>query len=457
MTGILNAAEKEEININVILSPAWLNSSPNCCLDIYNEYKNRNNIKGWLVKDEPQYWEWGDVFAGGEHIWNQLTMGYGLLSSLDCDRLVMFNLCALDYEKNDEGKWDVNLGEGTKQQRKNLMGSCENYAEYLDVMQKLFDPKIWSYDVYPISYLNSNYAKVLAPATSYNTKIEYKRFYKYLSIFSRKAKDTKHPFWSFGMTAAHVWHDENGNVTSGFPAPAEGMLKFEILSALAYGAQGIVYYQFSKSESIKTNGQIISHYEYGDAPLTWNQDESNDADKGFVKTQVFEVVKKVNTLVKFWKTYFLGCKVLTCVHAKRSFTGTSPVTHLACIKNISISGKESVEKQRDGVLLSWFQNSVVLSETTEPITRNYIAIVNHDPFNPQKVTMHMDTAAGAQRILAPSQAIVPTTGKDMKLNNTTGYPIGPVLTDIVFTLEPGGMEMIYWDNEVDYDIPGYSD
>ena len=447
MDGIVNAASDSAINLNVILSPAWLYMSPNCCLNIYNRYKTKDIIKAWFVKDEPLYWEWGDVFAGGDHIWNQLTMGYGLLSSIDPDRLVMFNLCALDYVRDANGNDDLDKSEGSQEMRKNLMGSCESYAEYLDVLQKLFDPKVWCYDVYPISYLNADYAKIFAYPVKANTQVEYMRFYKYLSIFSRKAAETGHPFWAFGMTQAHVSHNETGNVTSGFPAPTEGMLKFEVLSALAYGAQGIVYYAFGKIESRKTNGQIIDAFEYGEAPLTWNKNDENNDDKGFTTTPVYDVVKSVNRLVNFWKDYFLGCRVLTCVHVKTSYSDKPTVTKLACVTNITVDG--------DGVLLSWFQNSVKPVGAAEAFTRNYIAIVNHDPFNSQNVTLQTNPVDNVKLIMTPASSL----DEEPKLKFNAGIEggISKPTKEMWFLLEPGDMRVIYWDSETPYGVPEYGD
>lgn len=434
MNGMINASS--QLGIDVILQPSWLYLSPCCALSVYKRYKDNPTVVGWNIKDEPLYWEWGDYAAGGDHIWNQLTMNYGIFRSIDPGRLTFFNLCALEEPKNGEDP------EGTPSQIKNVLGSFNDYTDYLNCLQDLFAPSVWCYDVYPFKFNDSVTENAIG--TNDNTYIEYTRFFKYLKYFHNQSAQTGSPFWAFGESQGYIYYNQ-GSPSNGIPAPSAGMLRFEVLNALAFGAQGIIYWRFGQCLT-SNNGTPITGSLYGDAPLKWTSSNVGNENNGFEKTDVWTAVRKANNSINFWKDIFMGCKVLAYGHAGKTFSDQPLLTNLGCILQIATEAA--------GVLLSWFVNDIEIEDEEDPIRRNFIAIVNHDPFHTQRISVRLDPAAHAQFILTMSDEDSTAVTAMQSQKKVIGGEIGPANPAVVTKiLGPGDMEVVYWDVEIDYDIP----
>lgn len=151
-----------------------------------------------------------------------------MTSSIDRTRLSIFNLAV-----SEEKKW---IG------RYYIDGNDNNggYYPYLENLQTLYKPFIWSYDFYPIL------SKLVNNSPTNELDIKYNSFYKYLKFFSRISRKYNSKFWAYAMCMEHYQLKDNDkiNIEHYRPAPSKGELRFEIFNALAFGAQGIVYYQF---------------------------------------------------------------------------------------------------------------------------------------------------------------------------------------------------------------------
>lgn len=114
------------------------------CYNPLCDYIKNEDVVAWFSYDEPAPYQWGDAFySQGKDIrstidkyWNQLTLAYGITSSLDLNRISMFNLAA---ESNSS--WAGSFGIPDAEYRKATMTEKLKAARaYLDNLQTLFNP-----------------------------------------------------------------------------------------------------------------------------------------------------------------------------------------------------------------------------------------------------------------------------------------------------------------------------
>lgn len=425
--------------LKVIVGSGFLYNSPNCCMNALRRFMQNPKAVAYQIKDEPKPESWGDVFNSDYNVctnFNQLTLGYGMTSSIDPNKLTLFNLAA----------------EATKEWIGSFAENTSGYSAYLDNLQKLFNPRIWSYDLYPIN------AVTVDEHPTGEIIIEYSKFYRYLNLFSKHCKKNDSKFWAYAMCMEHKIYNEKGSLDGYKPAPTTGELRFEVFNALAFGAQGIVYYQYGIGNHKTQNvGQVdvMAPVSFEIGPLYEGDDEHYIINLN--KSDIWYRVKQVNAELAFWSPYFLGAKVLSYRHwGNHPPYGGIPllVGSFGCISRISCFDSNGIElptipAETTGVFVSWFENT-----NPQGQKRNYIAIVNEDPINQQRIRVHVDPYAYSQIVNVPSQIsrsqseyiFANNTGKD---TNNTSVP--DLYVD--FILKPGDMRLIYWDTERNYPIP----
>ena len=158
-------------------------------------------IGGWRLSDEPKEVD----FAG-------LQKWYDNICAADPDHMCYVNMVG---------------PEGGKR----FFGDCPDYVAFLSKFQEMFHPSVWSYDLYPI------YEK------GGRLYVNYDQFYESLEIFSHISEVTRRPFWAYCQSMAFT----NGTITK--PAANLGYLSFEAMSALGYGAKGLVYWTYCLRKS----------------------------------------------------------------------------------------------------------------------------------------------------------------------------------------------------------------
>lgn len=292
------------------------------------------------------------------------------------------------------------------------IGSCKDYNEFLDLVQNKLRPPVWCYDFYPIySYLNTHNPIQTDSGVylneTYNRKCRLQDFYKYLEIFRNRSKQSERPFWTFCGTQQHANLNGLGTVVQGIPAPTINELRFEAFSALAYGAQGIVYWRYANGGNSwgkqvawkPTEDQIdkdpIYAYTLNEDMLLAPINEYGD------KTYMWYVVQQINKEIAEYNDIFFECEVLKVLHTPINLsasTGAIPeyirfdagyqtpdekqvmsdakVTIISeaynCVKSASAEGI--------GIMLSWIKSK---EGTT------YLVIVSHDPFYSQKIYVQL--------------------------------------------------------------------
>lgn len=344
--------------VNVILNPVWLNDSPLHTKAVIDHYKSRPNGRpvAWQVFDQPKFYDWGDAVgmdAPEDIVWNNLTVGLWNARGLDGTRMVYFNLAAPEYNDgvHDPDEW---------------IGSSANYNQYLDALQKLYNPVLWSYDLYPFNIKGN----------STDIEVRYDHFYRYLKVFGDRACDTGVPFWAYCMCLGHsYWKvDSAGNRTKVWtqPVPTEGMLRFEAFNALAFGAQGLVYWQYGQPSDGPASESGLT---FAPAPFDFSVKSI-----GTVKTltpvsnPVWRAVQKVNSEIQKYAHVFLGAEIKDIFHLRKTYDGQEMFPgsygHIA-----------KVQCFEEGVLISAFEKD----------KKNYFVIVNQDPFGVQEVIISISS------------------------------------------------------------------
>lgn len=306
-----------------------------------DEFKDSKYFGGWKFKDEPKF----------EDL-EKLSKEYKIL-----------------YDANPNTFIYINLIGGIN---KIFTGEIKTYPEYLDLIQKKFNPEVWSYDQYPIEIKNG---KVRANLES---------FYYDFECFRNISLRTKRPFWAYCLSMAF----ENKNEKK--PAATEPYLRFEAFSALAYGAQGIVYWTYGQRKSNNVEKYLSALV---------NMDGK--------KTKAWYAAKKVNGEIKKFNNVFYGCEVKEIKHTgDKLYRGTRKLDGEYGPFKIVRSGEA-------GVIVSLIENQ----------GEKYVVIVSRDIFKKQKITLELKPNLGLMNISSDKQ-ITYSWRKDVKITlDKGGYVI----------------------------------
>lgn len=460
------------IKIKVIVNSDNLFKNPKSCLEMVTALQNYANLAAWNVKDEPSPNDWGEVLdkdghvinpSGGEDvkyqkynrdtIWNRLTIGYNLVRSLDSSRSVYFNL-AVGSSPDITGKYHY------------LYNSVyEQYAEYLRHLNRLYNPKVWSLDYYPVGCKlksEDDNAKGLKPKDSQlDTVVWYNELFTYLQCFQDIAQATGSKFLAFANCMHYNLYNSNGTFNVKYPVPTIGKLRLEVFSAMCFGASGIVYYRYGLGpDTIKSQTN----------PINWNnafvslESAVSYKNQTIVKSPtIWPMVKSMNEQIRLWQRLFIRCSV--GIH-RHSFNGKEAglpsavvvgvekltdidtqgtgIKRLVCLSNPETNNTDNgsanyggdtgsyrtTAYRQPGVLLSWFTNPGY-NDGHE----HYIAILNMDIERPQQLFF------------------VPEKGgyyflKESKTGNVTTYSLSSTIpspnTGHNITLSPGEMIVLFW-------------
>lgn len=400
---ILNVIQENEIPLKVILGLSYLNDSVEHCLQVlqhfgfipykydpetYINYPYADRISGWQIMDQPDCWDWGQVYSeicnsntdteSTSQKLNSLTLGYALVDALgrtrqnsntsnDKSRLVLFNLCAIpDLEEE--------VDPHTRNTIKRITGSSQTYREYVDAIDRLFKPEVLSYDFYPfIKYGGSS-----------TLVVKSKEFFHYLSVFGNKIKqlNTKDKktvnFWAYAMVTHHSCKNTaTGSTIWEQPAPTLGMLRFAAFNALAYGAKGIAYWRFGLSSTQTTAESTLS---YSIAPIRCKIENLTTNYVEFEKSPTWDYIKAVNSEIQQIKSVFEGTTVIKCQHIP-AFDSINNCSYEGVTQPSTDEPYKDISTEKPGVVVSHLQKELSTGQM------NYLLIVNKDYSNPQKISL----------------------------------------------------------------------
>ncbi|MGM9867746.1 MAG: hypothetical protein ACI303_07880 [Lepagella sp.] len=419
---------------------SFLNFNPNYKsrwpTSFVQQFKNHPALGGWMVKDEPKYKEWHNAqnstasAAGG--ISQTAGKELGQLTSLTMERTIVDNYQAI---KNTDPRHIAYMNLAVGETSQWIGEELTKYEDFLDEFIAKFDPPLLTFDFYPIKSNGDN-----------GHRVDQDLFYKYLNIFANKSQQYGIPFWSYCLCLEHtVSETVEGTVKETvYPVPTEGMLRFEAFSALAFGAQGIVFWGFKqdyKAFCLNEKGEQIKDEHGFDTKRLVITDRRAPLDVyGNIDQDIWNAVKKITNEISRVHDCFYNCKM------------TSYELFNSKNTELLMNGKGGYDKIR--VLGPFLMTHI---ETPDPEIKNsdggtfiheYIVIVSLNPFGEQKFQwLGVQTETTSHEGQGLSNLVTEFNKND---DNYDGYSDGnykdePQDTEIKWkeeTLDPGGWIII---------------
>ena len=276
---------------------SWEALNPAKTVETVNKYKDNPNVAAIHVTDEPKMSKFGDVKRLND-----------LMQQADPGALTFSNLLpSIDA---------VHL-------------EAPDYRTYVEEFVATVNPPVLSFDCYPIKVRNG---KIYV----------YKNYFETLEIIADVARKSGRPFFSYVLSNKHA----------DFPKPTRDFLRFQIFTALGYGAQGLSYYTYCIPDFDKTG-------EYSDTPLDRNGNRSD----------VWYMVRDLNKEIHNLEKYFLNAEVIDVSHTGNQI----PIgTHI--LSSLPLPFKW-LTAEGEGVMVSHFKNN----------GKEYLLFVNRDVLKKQKV------------------------------------------------------------------------
>lgn len=195
----------------------------------------------------------------------------------------------------------VNLFAAINPQNAGPIGA-KNYAGYLREFIENVPVEFISYDFYPVL-----------------TEGVHERWYESLETVAEESRKSGKPFWAFALASSY------NNL---HPLPTISALRLQQFSNLAYGAQGLEYWSYRMSSSLR------------DAPLDLNGN----------RTGTYDRIKSVNSEIHRLAWVFQGSKVISVKH-----TGTVIPRGTSRLEDLPWAIKV-FETEGEGALVSVQQN-----------------------------------------------------------------------------------------------------
>jgi hypothetical protein len=334
------------------------------CKSYVNAYKGNPYLGGWFLT--------GQTVLGQLSPTGDMKKAYDWISS--------FDPVTSPTKENPSGSGHV-IYIGLQGDSTASHLGTSTYKQYIEKFQNVIQPSFFPY--------NMGLVYVLANGTVQKL---YDQFFLDLEIFSLLSLYAERPFWAFVRCQAYV----KSNGGSG-PAPTVAQMRFAAFSALAYGAQGIVYDRYRQDSN-------TSDYTFSLAPL----------DREGNKTDTWNYVKEVNTDIKALNSVFFETEAVIVRHTgKTQYAGTSMLKG-------AIGPIVQLVSQDAGVLVSHLNTNGT----------NYIVIVNHDIDKSQLVILDFSDFWKVYRVYV-------SQGKMIKSLLTT--------THTFYTIPAGGYLIFTWE------------
>lgn len=449
----------EQNGVKLILSANGMYGIEGQSYNILCKYIGVNNVVAWFSYDEPHPYQWGDVFyyqgkeltLNPDTFWNQLTLTYGITSYMDTTRISLFNLAA---ESNGSNAGSFGIPD-TEYRNSTLSEKLASARAYLENLQILFNPWIWSYDFYPIRQHFT-----IKPVIKGKLYVEYEKFFGYLGLYQAFTQAHNSEFWTYGLCMAHEIYNDEGNLSCIFPEPTEGALRLEAFASLLYGAQGIVYFRYgfgvppqkeSTDDLPSNNTDDSAHIRHERsqknimAPISVKEESTGDIVKvSIVTSEIWNRLKTVNKEIKAFQDIFLGCTVKGHIQFSSSWPTSDPQSSSFFIHSINMFKGDTKDIEEciemiacdgNGVLLSSFTNKT----GTNGKTRHYVAVMNLSPFERKTVSFYLKKG-----LLHPVHHLVGPSSFSGDWN-PAGEAASAKKVRHEVILKEGGLFAVYWD------------
>lgn len=361
-----------------------------------NKNKNDGNLWGYDLGDEPTPIEWH---------YDSLTAPLGARDFPAMYRTYLrnanrhvgfFNLVAA----TTAGWIGQTLANDTSLNEKG------KYSRYLKAFKEKFNPSMMSVDIYPV------FEETTDSDHSYDLGGYYllKRYYYIMEAIGNFSTEHKMPFWMFMLSTQFNSLEADGEtIRSKHPCPSEGVLRYQAMTALAYGFQGLVFWTYALKESSDNEEYITAPYQEG---------ENNE----WETTPVWTNCKAVIPEIKSYGKELLDARFQEARHVygplcKIEFEETEKLTSsIGCISGATANGR-----------------GFVITRLTKN-TQNYVAIVSHDPINAQGITLSI--ASGYSPVeVGQTRSVSEDSSEATEPRIASGQTVSR-------TLRPGGMILI---------------
>ena len=255
------------------------------------------------------------------------------------------------------------------------------YENYLEAIRKKLSPKALSMDIYPVI------AK-MPKSTTFYIKYDY---YSLLEVIGEFSSKHDIPCWLYILSNQHSFYENSETAISlraTYPYITEGLLRFQAMTALAYGFQGIVFWTYGLPKGPANYSELYGKL---DAPL----------DAAGKPTKVWYYCQSVNTEIKEFGAYFLGTKFQKALHVYGAVDNV-----------IETNGSEfpettNFEKKEEGNSEGNSEGDCITAECITKATakgkgfvityltkdnEKYAAIVSHDYEDPQDIELTIPSA-----------------------------------------------------------------
>lgn len=326
-------------------------------LNTYEQYAapgNSSPVTSWLLLDEPKYYE----FDGYKDFLHSMTRH-------DPKRMTWLNLIG-DQKATDNFR-PVETDTVNKLKLR----------DYIEAYCEKFHPGVLSYDYYPFN----------VDTLGVDRTIERGRlddFYTALQLYSEISKKRNRPFWAFCQSRATCIKSDY-SPHDGHPAPTENFLRYEAFNALAFGAQGIEYWNYREQYDPEGKSDPDAYY----ALVT----------KDGKKTDAWYFAKTVNQEIKNVSRIFLGAKLDSYY-----FVGDPRDTTYCDYKKGSMSDPIYVRSSRVAQNGAGTNLGALVSTLTNG-DKHYVVVMNQSPYekaylnlsfnNPQYVITQIMTVESA--------------------------------------------------------------
>jgi hypothetical protein len=329
-------------------------------LDSFEEDLNRDsdvkNLWGFCMRDKPEFISWGYDYVTAPLD----TMIFGGTADLcEAYRIFMQNMnrhtAFLNLSVSMERKYvgpEIYERTGT---------GTSSLGKYLDAITNRFHPTLMSAEVFPV--IKSDTPPYLTVADWYYSTLE--EIGRHTRMYNAKC-------WIYMPTVAFkVYHKGSTAVETEYPLPTVEMLRYQALTAIALGVQGLVFWAYALPENVmqhdSESGASIPKKEYTNAPYN----------EGVI-TQIWKNCAAVIPEIKLFGKVLLNAQFLEARHfygsdyVRDKFPDTFDFTsYMGCVAYAAASGR--------GCLISRLDKA----------NERYVAIVSHDPANSQELTLTM--------------------------------------------------------------------
>lgn len=377
-------------------------------LDSFADELNRDsdvtNLWGFCLRDKPEFISWGYDYVTAPLD----TMSFrGTPDLCEAYRVFMQNMnrhtAFLNLSVSMERKYvgpEIYESTGT---------GGASLREYLDAITSRFHPTLMSAELFPV--IKSDTRPYFTVANWYYSTLE--KIGRHATLYNAKC-------WIYMPTVAFkVYHNGSAAVETEYPLPTVEMLRYQALTAIALGVQGLVFWAYALPENVMQNasgsGASIPKKEYTDAPY-------NDG----VKTQIWRNCAAVIPGIKLFGKILLDAKFIEAAHVygpayvSKTYPGTQKLSSvIGCISKATTAGR--------GVVITRLDKG----------SEKYVAIVNHSPEDYEDITL---TIAPGCRWTEYSM----TDWSDGYLT-VTEHPRESQETTVSRMLQPGSMILIKYE------------